>query len=289
VSRISWSNNPSPYIDAIGHGTSVASVAAGASLGVVPGATIHSVRIDDGDEGAYASDIVDGLDYIGCCAIKPAVANLSYGGNPSEFIVANAIDGVIRSGVAVTKAAGNDNGDAFQDRGNRAAGSIIVGASTRYDSRATSSNYGSTVTLFAPGDGVRAADAGTSSGSRIVYGTSFAAPYTAGVVATLLQLTPNATGYAVHDVVVQSATSNALSGVGAGSPKLLLYSLLEGLTITGPGEVITRTARYTFTVSAPGFESRAIAIDGKYAHTSGGCPSRSSGGSTLTIALDPKS
>ncbi len=46
--EVSWSSGCSPTIDQIGHGTSVASQAAGTSAGVAKSATIHSVRIDDG-------------------------------------------------------------------------------------------------------------------------------------------------------------------------------------------------------------------------------------------------
>ena len=47
----------------------------------------------------------------------------------------NTLEILVNRGVTVVKSAGNDNVDAFDDRANRALGAIIVGGTTRYDSR----------------------------------------------------------------------------------------------------------------------------------------------------------
>src|SRR3546814_8245556 len=119
--------------------------------------------------------MIAGLDWVAAHAIHPAVANLSYSGNPGSFGVRDALEGVASSGVAVTKAAGNENRDAFEDRGNRAVGAMIVGATTAFDQRASFSNFGSTITLFAPGVDVKTADNASNSAVNVVGGKSIAA------------------------------------------------------------------------------------------------------------------
>jgi len=232
-----------PYDDQLPHGTLAASVAAGTTYGAAPGATIHSIRIDDEHEGAYSSDIVAGLDAVAQIAVKPAVANLSYGGIPSAFSIRDAIEGVVRSGVAFTKAAGNDSTDALEDRGNRAAGAIIVGASDRFDTPASFGNTGSLLALFAPGVSVRVATNSSSTGTALASGTSLAAPYVAGVAAAVLEREPAATPYRVKEVLVSSATENVLANVGTSSPNLLLYSLFTGVVIDGPSAIVTEAAQ----------------------------------------------
>ena len=64
-----------------------------------------------------------------------------------DFVVQSSIS----SGVTYVVAAGNSNGDACQVSPARAANAITVGASDRNDARASFSNYGNCVDIFAPG------------------------------------------------------------------------------------------------------------------------------------------
>lgn len=271
VTRLAWSSDASPCIDQNGHGTAVASVAAGTTYGVAKQATVHPVRINDGDGYAYCDDIVAGLDWVAANATRPAVANLSYGATPFCFSVRDAMEGVVRAGVTMTKSAGNENYDAYEDRANRAAGAIVVGATDYDDQRAAFDNglsaYGSTIMLFAPGYRVRAAWNGSSSDSVIVSGTSFSAPYTAGVAATYLQQQPWASAYTVRDVITRSATSGLLSNLGSGSPNLLLSSRLNSVGIAGPGYIASDVAgTYTWSAETTGPDPNSylweISIDG---------------------------
>jgi|GEM_PF-821268 len=257
VTRLANSWGASPCIDSRGHGTGVASSAGGTTYGIAKGAILHPVRVNDSNKDAYCDDIVAGLDWVVGNAIRPAVTNLSFGGVPSCFSVRDAIEGVVNAGITMVKSAGNEDYDAYQDRGNRAVGAIIVGASDYSDRRATFAtglaSYGSTITLFAPGYSVRVAWSGHDSDSQIKFGSSFSAPYVAGAAATYLQQSPYANAYAVRDVIRNSATAGALSNLGAGSPNLLLNSLLRSVAIQGPDFITSDVeATYTWTASTTG-------------------------------------
>lgn len=241
VTRLANSWDASPCIDQDGHGTAVASAAGGSTFGTAKGAILHPVRIND-NEQAYYSDMIAGLDWVAINAIHPAVANLSYGGVPFDFGVRDAMEGVVNSGVVMVKSAGNSDFDAYQDRGNRAAGAIIVSATDRFGQRAFIEGlaaYGSTVTLWAPGSQVKVAWSDHNADFRTASGTSYSAPYTAGVAASFLQTEPSASPFRVRDVLRESATRDVLTNLGAGSPNRLLYSLFRSAIISGPAFIVS--------------------------------------------------
>jgi subtilisin family serine protease len=246
---IMWSNDPSPTIDQLGHGTAVTSAAAGTRLGVAKQATIHSVRIDDGESGAHTSDIVAGLDWVAGARILPAVANLSYGHNSGS--IASAITGVINAGVTFVTAAGNDGVDAC-DPSTQVASVVTVGATVVSDYRSTYSNVGPCLDLFAPGGDLYGYYSGygllelASNAGNTDYtynrGTSFASPAVAGVAALALQQNSSLSPAAVADLLVQSATANVVMNPGPGSPNRLLYS---AVTVPPP------PPSFTVSVSGP--------------------------------------
>lgn len=167
------------------------------------------------------------------------------------------MEGVVNSGVVMVKSAGNTNVDAFQDRGNRAYGAIIVSATNRFGARAEFASglasYGPTVTLWAPGYELRAANSATDVAYDTVYGSSYSAPYTAGVAARFLQTEPAASAVRVHDVLRESGTQNVLTNLGAGSPNRLLFSLFRSAIIQGPTSIVSDVEQiYTWTVATSG-------------------------------------
>ncbi|MBI4409065.1 MAG: S8 family serine peptidase [Gemmatimonadetes bacterium] len=265
---IKWSWDPSPTIDQLGHGTAVAGAAAGSRIGVAKAATIHSVRIDDGDRGAYESDIIAGLDWVAANYIRPAVTNLSYDQNSGA--IASAITGVVNQGITFVTVAGNGNGADACNPSTRVATVITVGATTVNDYRASYSNIGPCVDLFAPGGGVYgyhngygllelASNAGNED-YRFSSGTSFASPVAAGVAALILDQRPSLSPVGVANLMVDSATENVISDAGTGSPNLLLFSRIEipppapgslRVTIDGP-EYVRREQVCTWVAVAGG-------------------------------------
>jgi subtilisin family serine protease len=115
---------------------------------------------------------------------------------------------------------------------------ITVGASNQVDSVASFSNYGSCVTLLAPGvkvtsigDGGAALEAGGGGKSGVngvksdfgqASGTSFAAPYVAGAVALMLGEAGPVRPDEVKKRLVSGSSTGKLSGIRSGTPNALL-------------------------------------------------------------------
>eukprot|EP00775_Hariotina_reticulata_P008443 gene8443-8627_t len=102
--------------DCDGHGTHVASTAAGRSVGVAKEANVVAVRVLDCDGAGSISDVIAALDWVAANAKKPAVASLSLGVPAGQWSRAleEAVRSLVGSGVPVVVAAGNDAKDCCQ-------------------------------------------------------------------------------------------------------------------------------------------------------------------------------
>jgi hypothetical protein len=89
-----------------------------------------------------------------------AVANMSLSGGASSSLD-TAVRNSIADGVSYTVAAGNENVDACTKSPARVAEVLTVAASTSSDARASFSNWGNCVDLFAPGASVKSTTAPT--------------------------------------------------------------------------------------------------------------------------------
>lgn len=220
--------------DCTGHGTHVAGTLGGRYSGVAKGVTIVPVKalgLTDKDEpcgqGGYDSDVIAGIDWMVADhgAGQPAVANLSLGGTAEKAeALEAAVGSAIADGITFVVAAGNEDQNACNISPARVPEVITVGATDRYDTRASFSNYAGCVDLFAPG--VRIWSAGIVEDSAIVEdsGTSMAAPHVAGAAARYLQLKPGATPAEVDAYIKAEATSGSVLDPGPDSPNRLLYA-----------------------------------------------------------------
>jgi aqualysin 1 len=211
--------------DCHGHGTHVAGTIGGATYGVAKDVSLYAVRVFGCDGGSSDAIVLAGVDWVTANHIKPAVANMSLGGAPSQAFD-QAIVNSIASGVTYVVAAGNDNEDACNSSPARAPNTITVGATSSSDARAFFSNWGSCVNVFAPGQRITSTWFTSDSATNVLDGTSMATPHVAGVAALYLEANPGAAPAAVSNAITGNATSNALSSVGTGSPNLLLFSQL---------------------------------------------------------------
>lgn len=151
VCIVQFSSGCSPTIDSKGHGTSVAGIAAGSTYGVAKGATLHSVRVNDGVGATWTSDVVAGLDWVAQYGVTPAVANLSTTNDASS--ISGAMDGVVARGIVMVLAAGNDSSDAcVRQRETHNTSVIVVSATSPDDQRPIWANLAavSTSTRRAP-------------------------------------------------------------------------------------------------------------------------------------------
>ncbi|TAN35186.1 MAG: hypothetical protein EPN24_07725, partial [Candidatus Methanoperedens sp.] len=201
--------------DLFGHGTHVASIAAGTGKasgglyrGVAPGADLWNLRVLNKYGSGYDSWIINGINYAayGADGIphtgdEADIISMSLGGGPTDGDdpLSRAVNNAIDAGVVVTIAAGNCGNFCISTPG--AADKVItVGATDKSDNLAWFSSRGPTLDyrvkpdVAAPGVNIVAAMAsGTSMGSPVnsyytsASGTSMSTPHVAGAAALILQ------------------------------------------------------------------------------------------------------
>lgn len=209
--------------DCNGHGTHVADSVGGTEYGVAKETTIVPVRVLDCQGGGTTAGVLAGIDWVAAEGQQPGVANLSLGG-PASPALDQAVDQVSAAGITVVVAAGNETQDACNVSPARADSTITVGATTRTDSAASYSNFGTCVDIHAPGSDITAAWHTSDTARNTISGTSMASPHVAGAAALLLENDPAASPAQVADALLSNATEGELTGVGTGSPNLLLYT-----------------------------------------------------------------
>ena len=224
--------------DCNGHGTHVAGTVAGTTFGVAPAAAIVPVRVLDCSGSGSTSGVIAGINWVTANhqAGVPAVANMSLGGSYSPALNA-AVRSAVADGITFAVAAGNSNADACDASPASEPAAVTVGATTSTDARASYSNFGSCLDIFAPGSGILSASSASTSGSRALSGTSMASPHVAGAAALLLSGSPSATPQAVTTALTQGATANVVNDV-VGSPNRLL-NISSGVAPAPPASTPT--------------------------------------------------
>ena len=293
-------DNDNDASDCNGHGTHVSGTVGGSSYGVAKGVTLVGVRVlNCGGSGSNAG-VIAGIDWVtgDHDAGELAVANMSLGGSFDQA-TNDAVTASIADGVSYALAAGNDNG------GNACNGSpastpnaITVGATQSNDARASYSNIGTCLDIFAPGSSITSAWYTSNTATNTISGTSMASPHVAGVAALILSANPSFTPQQVRDRMVNDATTGVVTSPGSGSPNRLLYVNNGGVPVddfsisispasgaTNPGGSLTATVStattsgnaQTVNLSASGLPSGATASFSPSSVISGGS-------STLTIS-----
>lgn len=209
--------------DCNGHGTHVAGTVGGTTYGVAKSVRLVAVRVLNCSGSGTSSGVIAGIDWVTGHhqAGQPAVANMSLGG-PADSALDVAVRNSIFDGITYTVAAGNENTNACNRSPARAAEAVTVGATTSSDARASYSNYGTCLDVFAPGSNITSA--WLNNGTNAISGTSMAAPHAAGAAALYLSANPSATPQAVRDALVNSSTTGRVTNPGTGSPNRLLYT-----------------------------------------------------------------
>ncbi|HZI48834.1 MAG TPA: S8 family serine peptidase, partial [Pyrinomonadaceae bacterium] len=230
VNDVDFVNDGQIGNDCNGHGTFIAGVIGGNTLGVARGATLHNVRVAGcANNSATASTVISGLDWVTAHRVLPAVANLSFV-TSINYSVEDSVRALIASGVTCVVAAGNDGVDAKDTTPARVSEAITVASADMNDGRSRDSNFGPFVDLFAPGMGIMSASNLDRNGNGVFddtifdSGTSISAAHVTGVVARVLQAQPDLTPAAVQGAIKNCATPDKIIEPGAGSPNLLLYS-----------------------------------------------------------------
>ncbi|MFF3338313.1 type VII secretion-associated serine protease mycosin [Streptomyces flavidovirens] len=198
--------------DIEGHGTRVAGIIAAREMpgtgfaGIAPKAKILSLRYTGGEEkqgdsGTMSAAINDavakGADVIN---ISSDTAN-----KKDNATLRNTVANAVKAGALIVAASGNDgaNGKSANTYPASYPGVLAVAASDRNDERAFFSQAGDFVDVAAPGVGM--VSTVPKSGQCTADGTSFAAPYVAGVAALLKEKHPGWSAAQITTRIQESA------------------------------------------------------------------------------------
>lgn len=174
--------------DCNGHGTHVAGTVGGSTTGVAKSVALVPVRVLGCRGSGPISGVIAGINWMITNHISgvPAVANMSLGGAISSSFNA-AVENAFADGIVMVVAAGNNNLNACNYSPASAPSAITVGATTSVDGRASYSNYGSCLDIFAPGSSITSAWYTSSTALAGKSGTSMASPHVAGAAALCLR------------------------------------------------------------------------------------------------------
>jgi hypothetical protein len=214
-------DNDTTAQDCNGHGTHVAGSIGGTTYGVAKKVKIVAVRVLDCDGEGDLYGVIAGVNWVTSHAVRPAVANMSMGGDHSASLEA-AVQKSINAGITYVVAAGNDDVNASTESPAGLSSAITVGASDSRDRRASFSNFGSVLDLFAPGVNIRSDWASSNTATALLSGTSMAAPHAAGAAALVLDAYPSYTPAEVRNYLVARATTGKVTDPH-GSPNRLLF------------------------------------------------------------------
>jgi subtilisin family serine protease len=206
--------------DCNGHGTHVAGTVGSATYGVAKGVRLRGVRVLDCNGSGSNSGVIAGMDWVRVNAVKPAVANMSLGGAYSAT-TNTAANNLANSGVFLAVAAGNSNANACNYSPASASSALTVAALATCTTRASYSNYGSCVDIYAPGSSITST--WLNGGTNTIAGTSMASPHAAGVGALYKAVYGDAASSTVHAWIVNNAVNNAITNNITGTPNKRLY------------------------------------------------------------------
>jgi len=208
--------------DCNGHGTHVAGTIGGATYGVAKRVRLVAVRVLNCAGSGTTAGVIEGVDWVTDHAVRPAVANMSLGGGKSTALD-DAVNRSGSSGVSYFVAAGNDFGQNSCNLSPAGASmAITVAATDRTDRRASFSNIGPCVDVFAPGVDIISAWRTSDTATNTISGTSMASPHAAGVGALILQVRPTLPTAQLSGRMLSASTAGKVSDAGSGSRNYLL-------------------------------------------------------------------
>ncbi|MCY2973931.1 MAG: S8 family serine peptidase [Planctomycetota bacterium] len=210
-----FANNDANPMDDNGHGTHVAgTVGAVGNNGIGVSGVAWSVRLMplkfmDAQGSGSLSDAIEGINYARSMGAK--IINASWGGGGFSSALQQAITQFQNAGGIFVAAAGNESSNNVTTPAFPAnySGVISVGASTRTDTLASFSNFGTNVDVVAPGASIFSTLPNNQYGS--LSGTSMAAPHVAGALALLWGQNATASATTITNALLNN-TDNVLRG-----------------------------------------------------------------------------
>ncbi|MGW0733541.1 type VII secretion-associated serine protease mycosin [Streptomyces sp. NPDC002851] len=208
-------NGSNPQLDVNGHGTRMASLIAGRGhgpgnadgvMGLAPEAKIMPIRASDGEMGGFDERRwADGVRY--AVDHGAEVINLSFvddaarPGSPGAQAIAYAQE----NDVIVVAGVGNDGIDELEYPA-KLPGVVRVGAIDESQNLWENSNYGSGITLIAPGENIVAADHTVPEEYSSASGTSDSSAFVSATAALVRSKFPDLTAGQVINRLIKSTT-----------------------------------------------------------------------------------
>lgn len=243
---LNWDNDP---FDEHFHGTFVSGII-GASVnngigiaGVVPNTKIMILRAFDtngtGDEDDVASAVIYAVN------MGANIINMSFGDDKFSNVLKDVLQYAYDNGVVLVGSSGNSG----SEEPHYPSGYdfvISVGNSNQNDVVSSSSNFGSTIDLTAPGTGIISTD--LNGGYRTAGGTSASAPHISGASALLLSINNALSNEQIKQIL--KSTSNDIDASGwdikSGAGRL---NIEKALQIPLKSEVKINYPKQDFTTS----------------------------------------
>ena len=235
--------------DCDGHGTHVAALAAGSTVGVATQARLIAVRVLDCNGDGEVADVVNALQWVRAHHRSgvAAIVNLSFGVDLGDdgTSIDREVQALIDEGVVVTVASGNGDAagrpiDACKIAPGDVPDALTVGAVGILDVVAYYSNNGQCVDLYAPGGdrfrGLESAWKDSDTDYEFDVGTSMASPLVAGYAALLAEQQPGMCATTISQAIIDRSTKGVIQGMTADSLNRLLFVDTAPIAATAPGE-----------------------------------------------------
>ncbi|PHH91427.1 hypothetical protein CDD83_521 [Cordyceps sp. RAO-2017] len=220
------------YEDDSGHGTHVAGIIASKSYGVVKNARLLSVKVTK-DNAAWTSQVLGAIhwtvnDILEKNRTKSAVINISQGIAFSGVVNAAINNAFLTRDIITVVAAGNQGIDASERSPGSAEHAITVGSIDSSWRVAETSNFGKSVSIFAPGRNILSLSKESDSATVVSSGTSMAAPHVAGLVLNAMTVWGKRGG-GLKAFLLETATKGQIKGNLRGSPNLLANNNIDSI------------------------------------------------------------
>jgi len=210
--------------DGNGHGTHVAGSCCGRFRGVARASRITSAKVLSNAGSGTNANVISGINWCANRATdlsKTWIISMSLGGGQSTPIN-DAVNAAANNSVPVV-AAGNENGDSCTRSPASASRAITVAASDKDDTKASFSNVGTCVNVWAPGVSIHSSWYTSTTAYNTISGTSMATPLVSGLVAFF-----GNTGGQRRDAALsnlqRTGTSGAIRNCPTNTPNMLVSS-----------------------------------------------------------------
>ncbi len=235
-----------------GHGTHVASIAAGIN-GVAPEAdiiaiqvfsTIHDAGTCNGAQQcikAYMSDLLSALDHVvtlsamyDIAAVNMSLTGKAYSNACDNSTLKPTIDNLRSLGIATVVASGNEGNKTAIDAPSCVSTAISVGNTTDQDQVNGDSNSAEILDLLAPGTDIVAAFPEDANAEAT--GTSMAAPHVTGAWAVLKTIAPEADVDHVLDILKRTGVDVTDPANGITRPRIQLDAAVSAILLAQHGD-----------------------------------------------------